>query len=182
MIAAILYYIISSSAILFYGIGISRTINLKDDFSLLFLSCVKALFTTASTTSVSYLICYWLLVPIHISELYPFVTVILFLFFSIFIEIFIGIGIKKSPAEFSITILSSILALNEGLSIGHAVIIACSCIISFYLLICIFHSIRVRVSFYTNPAGIKIYPVLLLSLAASILAIFGWNISWFNIL
>lgn len=182
MIATIIYYIASASAILFYGIGISRTISLRDNFSFLLLSCIKSLSTVAATIAVSYLVNYWLLVPVQLSELYPFVTMFVFLIFSVLLEIFIGIGIKKTPAEFSITVLSIILALNEGLSIGHSVIIGCSCILSFYALIVIFHSMRDRVSFYTNPAGIKIYPVLLLSLSAVILAIFGCNISWFNMI
>ncbi len=182
MIAAIIYYIASSSAILFYGIGIGRTISLRDDMSLIFLSCMKSLSTSASTVAVSYLICYWLLVKVGLAELYPFVTALVFMFFSILIEIFIGIGIRKSPAEFSITLLSSILAMNEGVSIAHSVVIVCACVVSFYLLMVVFHSIRDRVGFYTNPAGVKIYPVLLFSLAAAILAIFGWNISWFNMI
>ena len=182
MISTIIYYIAASSAILFYGIGIGRTIAMKDDMSLLFLSCLKSLSTSAAAVAVSYLVCYWLLVRVDLSELYPFLTALIFMFFSILIEIFIGIGIKKSPAEFSITLLSSILAMNEGVSIAHAVVIVCSCVVSFYLLILIFHSIRDRVGFYTNPAGVKIYPVLLFSLGASILAIFGWNVSWFNMI
>lgn len=182
MLATIVYYIASSSAILFYGIGISRTITLKDDTSQLVLSCIKALSTASATTAVGYLVVNWLLVPVQLAELYPFVLVFVFLIFSLLIEIFIGVGIKKSPAEFSITLLSSILALNEGLSIGQAVVISCSCIISFYLMIVIFYSIRDRVGFYTDTIGIKIYPVLILSLSAVILAIYGWNISWFNLI
>jgi len=182
MISTIIYYILSSSAVLFYGIGISRTIALRDKASQSFLSCIKALSTASATTAVSYIVTNWLLVPVHLSEMFPFVTLLIFLIFSVLIEIFIGVGVKKSPAEFSVTLLSIILALNEGFSVAHSVVITCSCIISFYLVIIVFSSIRSRVSFYKNSTGIKIYPVLLISLAAMILAIFGCNTAWFNVI
>ena len=183
MIAAVvLYYIASASAVLFYGIGIARTISMKEDASRTALSCVKALSCASATASVSFLVNCWLLVPVGLSELFPFVSTLVFLVFSALIEIFIGVGIGKSPAEFSVTLLSVLISLNEGLSVGHAVVIACSCVASFYLVVLIFRSIRSRVGFYTDPRGIRVYPVLFLSLAVVILAIFGWNLSWLNVL
>ena len=182
MISVVIYYIASASAVFFYGIGLGRTMSLKDDSSKMMLSFIKALSTVSSSTAVGYLVNDWLLAPIGFSEIYPFVTLLIFLVFSIIIEIFIGVGIKKSSAEFSVTILCTLLALGEGVSLGHAVVISVSCVFSFYLLIFIFYAIRNRVSFYTNPNGIKIYPVLFVSLAAVIIAICGWNISWLNVL
>ncbi len=181
LIMTILYYILASSAVLFYGIGINRTVSLHEDFSSVFLSCMKSLSTAAATTSVGCLVANWLLVPVGLSELYPFIVIIIFLIFTLLIEIFVGVGIKNAPLEFSVPLLSTLLGINEGISVGYAVIIACSCILSFYFLIIIFHSIKERINFYSQESGLKNYCIVLVSLAFTIIAISGWNISWFNV-
>lgn len=97
------------------------------------------------------------------------------------IEIFIGIGIRQSPVDFSIPLLSVFLGLNEGIGIASAVTISCVSIISFYCMVIIFHCVRERIIFYTVERGLKTYCVLLLCLAVVIIAICGFNVSWFNI-
>ncbi|WP_191014167.1 hypothetical protein [Treponema zioleckii] len=180
MLHTILYYILASSAVLFYGIGIHRIASIKGNDSEIVLSAVKALSTTASTTSLSYLLVDWLLIPAQLTELFPLVTILVFLVISLIIEIFLGVGLQKSPLEFSVPFLSTLLGMGEGISLAHAVVISCSCILSFYLLIIIFHSVKERVSFYAPKTGLKSYSVILLSLAVVILAVCGWNTSWFN--
>ncbi|MDY2843885.1 MAG: hypothetical protein SOT81_07890 [Treponema sp.] len=182
ILGTILYYIATSSAVLFYGIGINRTISIKDNFSDSLISCFKALMTGASTTALTYLISMWLLVPVHLAEIYPILAVVLFLIFTTLSEIFIGIGLDNTPTEFTIPLLSVFLGINEGLSIGLAVIITCTCIVSFYLLVIIFHSVKERISFYTTDSGLKTYAVLLICLAAAIIAISGCNNTWLSMI
>lgn len=178
ILGTILYYIASASAVLFYGIGINRTISIKDNFSDSVVSCFKALLTGAAVAAVSYLVTMWLLVPVHLTEIFPLLTIVIFLIFTTLSEIFIGIGLSNSPTEFTIPLLSVFLGINEGSSIGFAVIITCTCIISFYLLVIVFHVVNERIRFYTTDAGLKTYAVLLLCLAAAIIAISGCNSSW----
>lgn len=181
ILSLILYYIASSSAVLFYGIGINRTVSIKGSFSDNFVSCFKALLAGASTSAMTYLVSMWLLVPVHLSELYPLVVIIFFLIFTTFSEIFIGIGLSNAPTEFTIPLLSVILGVNEGITIGHAVIITCACIVSFYLFVIVFHSMKERICFYTTDSGLRIYSILLLCLAAAVIAISGCNSSWFTL-
>lgn len=180
ILSVILYYLAASSAVLFYGIGINRTVSIKGTFSDNLVSCFKALAAGASTSALTYLVVMWLLVPVHLAELYPLVALIFFLIFTTLSEIFIGIGIRNTPTEFTIPLLSVFLGVNEGFSIGVAVIITCTCIISFYLLMIIFHAVKGRISFYTTGGGLKTYAVLLLCLAAAIIAISGSNGTWLN--
>lgn len=177
----ILYYIASSSAVLFYGIGINRTVSIEGNFSDNFVLCFKSLASGASATALTYLVSMWLLIPVHLAELYPLVAVVFFLIFTTLSEIFIGIGLNNTPTELTIPLLSVLLGINEGTSLGLAVIITCSCIISFYLLVIIFHAVKERIYFYTTDGGLKTYAVLLLCLAAIAIAIFGCNSSWFSL-
>lgn len=181
ILSLILYYIVSSSAVLFYGIGISRTVSVNGKFADNFFSCFKALATGASASALTYLVTMWLLVPVHLAELYPLVAIVFFLIFTTLSEIFIGIGLDNAPTEFSIPLLSVFLGVNEGISLGFAVIITCSCIISFYLLVIFFHTVNEKISFYTFSSRLKTYAVLLLFMAVCIIAVSGCNSSWFSL-
>ena len=94
---------------LFYGIGLNKSISHSDNFSSASLTCIKSLFSATSTTAVGYLLVNWLLVPVQLTEVYPFIATLLFILFSTFIEIFIGIGVRLSPVDFSIPLLSVFL-------------------------------------------------------------------------
>lgn len=173
IVTLILYYIIVSSAVLFYGIGINRTVSISGSVSDNFVSCFKALATASSTSAMTFLVTSWLLLPVHLAELFPLVAIIFFLIFTTLSEIFIGFGLDNTPTEFTIPLLSVFLGVNEGVSIGYAVVITCSCIISWYLLVIVFHAAKERVCFYTNDKGLKTYAVLLLCLAIIMVAISG---------
>jgi len=177
----IIYYLVGASAVLFYGIGLNKSISHSDSFSSSALTCLKSLFSASSSTAVSYLLINWLLIPAQLTELYPFIAALVFILFTTLIEIFISVGVRQSPFEFSIPLLSVFLGLNEGISLGYAVIISCISIISFYSVVIIFYSVRQRVSFYNSEHGLKMYCVLLLCLAIVILAISGFNVSWLNL-
>ncbi len=178
----VIYYILSASAILFYGIGINRVISISDNFSSLVLSCIKCLCTASATTSITYFINYFLLLPHELEELYPFIAVVIFVLISILLEIFVTIGIGKSVTEFAIPMLSVILGINEGLSLSRAIVITCSCILSFYLIIGFIYPFRIRIRTYKFDTGLKTYSLLLVFLAVIMFAISGWNSSWCNLI
>ena len=181
MTGLIVYYLASASAMLFYGIGMNRVLSLNENYSSLWISFFKGLMTAASTAAVGYLVSSWLLVPYGLTELYPFFTVIIFIIFMMFVEIFIGVGLKAANGEFVIPFLSVLLGMNEGFSIGSAVVITCCCVTSFYIMQIIFYSVGERVKFYEAERSLNLFCVLLISLAAIILALCGWNSSWLNL-
>jgi len=181
MFSVIIYYILSASAVLFYGIGINKSISHSESFSSSTLTCVKSLCSASSTVAVTYLLDNWLLVSVQLSELFPFLAAMIFILFTTLTEIFVGIGIRQSPIDFSIPLLSVFLGLGEGISLGSCVVIACTCIISFYCMVIIFHCVRERVCFYSSEGGLKSYCILLICLAVIMVAITGFNISWFNL-
>ena len=178
MISTFLFYTVVASSVLFYGIGINRTVFIQKRLPGIVMTCFKALFSSAATTMLSYMLSNAILVPLHLEELFPLMTLFIFILFSQLVEIFVGIGLNKVSAEFVIPLLSSILGLRESFSIGSAVLISCSSIISFYLLTGIFYAVQDRVSFYTTKKGLNMYYVLLLCLAILIITITGLNASW----
>lgn len=181
MISIVIYYLLLASAVLFYGIGVHKSISHSDSLASSVLTCFKSLFSASSTTAVSYILINWLLVPVQLTEIFPFIATMVFILFTTLTEIFIGIGVRKSPVDFSIPLLAVFLGLNEGASIGYAVAISCLCIISFYSMLIVFLCVRQRVSFYTAEGGLSSYCVLLICLAVIMIAIYGVNVSWFNI-
>ncbi|MBR1535983.1 MAG: hypothetical protein IJ630_03490 [Treponema sp.] len=180
--STVIYYLLSASAVLYYGIGINKTISHADSLSTSTLTCFKSLFAASSTTAVSYLLTQWLLLPVGLQEIYPFIATLIFVLFTTLTEIFVGIGVRQSPIDFSIPLLSVFLGLNEGLSIGYAVLISCVSILSFYSMVILFHCVKERIGFYSKEGGIKTYSILLLCLAVIMLAIGGFNVSWFNLI
>ena len=176
-----IYYLLSASAVLFYGIGLNKSISHSSDFSSSLLTCIKSIFAASSTTAVAYLFTNWLLIPVQLSEVFPFFATLIFILFTTLTEIFVGIGVRNSPIDFSIPLLAVFLGLGEGLSLWGCVLITCMSILSFYCMVIIFHSLRDRVSFYTTEGGLKMYCILLICLAVIMIAISGFNISWFNL-
>ena len=181
MISTIVYYLLSASAVLFYGIGLNKSISYSDSFSSISLTCFKSLFAAGSTSAVSYLLINWLLIPVQLYELYPFIAVLIFILFSVLTEIFITVGIRQSPIDFSIPLLAVFLGLNEGISLGSAFVISCISIISFYCMLAIFHCVRERIRFYAKESVLRIYCILLICLAIIMIAICGFSVSWFNL-
>lgn len=181
MLSAAVYYLLTASSVLFYGIGLSKTVSHSDSLSQSMLTCFKSLFSAGSATAVSYLLINWLLVPVQLVEIFPFLAALIFILTSTLTEIFIGVGSGQSPVDFSIPLLSVFLGLNEGLSLGLAVTIACMSIISFYCVLIVFHCVRKRVGFHASGGGLGVCAVLLLSLALVMMAIYGLNVSWLNV-
>lgn len=181
MISTMIYYLLPASAVLFYGVGINKSIPHNDSFQSSALTCVKSICSASAATSVTYLFVNWLLVPAQLSELYPFFATLIFILCTTLTEIFVDIGIRQSPMDFSVPLLSVFLGLGEGVSVGSSVIIACMSILSFYSVIVVFHCVRERVRFHTQEGGLRSYCALLLCLAVIMLAISGLSISWLNL-
>src|SRR5574344_2025545 len=100
MIADFFYYTLYTSAVLIYGIGINRATIISEkteDFLLFF---IKMLLTVISSVVLTYIIDLYLLIPAHLTELFPFISVLVFSAISVFIESIIRITSKTSAAEF----------------------------------------------------------------------------------
>lgn len=180
MISTILFYLFSTSAVLVYGIGVNRLLSMDDKFSSVIISFIKAAVVGIATSSLSFIFIRLFLIPLELAELFPFITVIVFILASFLVEIFVSIGVKNSASEFAVPLLSILLGLNEGTSILEVMIITVFSIAIFYILYAVIFCLRGRISVHTPDAGLKNYSIIFLSLAVIIVALYGWNASWLN--
>ncbi len=182
MTSSILYYILYSSVFLVYGMGLNRLITLTESFGSLMLTCFKTLITAICTVSLSFLLIRYLLMPVGLVELYPFIVVCIYVCISIVIEVFASIGVNDSVSELTIPLVSIILAVNESNGLAHILVVVSACIIAFYVLELMIYSVRVRVESFAARSGVGIYTLLLASLAVIVIALCSWNISWLTLL
>ncbi|MBQ5848873.1 MAG: hypothetical protein IIW49_08170 [Treponema sp.] len=180
MIYTIIYYAFFSSAVLFYGIGLNRS-TLIPSFSEVLGTLFKMLASILATTVLSWLFIQNILIPLGLAELYPLVSLLIFLGITIFFETLIRITAKTVTAEFHISYLIVLLALNESTTIYDVMIISASCLLSFMFIIPIINAIKNRISLVGDTSVNGNYKSLLLvSLAILVVALAVGNISWLN--
>ncbi|MCR5606130.1 MAG: hypothetical protein K6F69_04860 [Treponema sp.] len=180
MINNMLYYILYTSAVLFYGIGLNRAAVLCQNMKGHVLKAVKSLITVTSSSVLTYLLCDVLLVPYGLSEVYPFVAALIFISISVFCESLIRITARVSAAEFSISLLSILLSVNEGCNLLNVTEISVCCILAFYIFVPLLHAIQHRIESGRPSSDFKNSSLLFFSIAIIILALFAWNVSWLN--
>ncbi|MBQ6779652.1 MAG: hypothetical protein IJP62_00280 [Treponema sp.] len=177
---ALVYYVFSASVFLMYGISLNNLVSSNSNYGSLMLTGVKSLITSTMTIALSYVIANLLLAPAHLAELFPFVTVFVFIMFSAIIEVFIGIGLQNSITEFGMPLLCVLIAINESSSIGYAIVIAIACITAFYVLFGIVYALRNRFDMFSPAMGLRVYCLLFVSLAIILIALRAFNVSWFT--
>ncbi len=180
MLRDFFFYALYSSAVLVYGIGLNRAVLMSKKPRFLIWDCIKMLIAVSSSVSLSYIIVSKCLCNVGLAELYPFVAVLIFSAISVFIEAIVRITAKISMAEYTVSMLSILLSLNESLSLSQCVLKACFCIIGFYLCIPLFFAIRKRVELSSPSQDFKNLSLVFISIAILMLLLLTMNVSWLN--
>ena len=175
MLIECFFYLITSVCI--YGIGFNRAVVLSDGKKGLFLSFVKSLLSAVATVCLTFLITQYLLIPIGMQEIYPMVCILIFCFISVFFEGIIRLTSKEGTAEFFVSFMSSLLVINESISLPEAVLFVICCITSFYLLIPILFAVRKR-NDSAEPVPVLRNSLVFFSFAAIILFLLVFDVSW----
>lgn len=178
MLSLVLYYILSSSIILYYGVGVNRIITLKKKTSAYILSLLKALIITCSTSSVCYLLNYFLLIPLQINEIFPFFTALVFVLISFGLHSLIKTGSFDLAEDYVVPFMIILISLNEGGTILTCLFINISSVFSFYLLLLILISTRRRFNLYQSEKGFKPYYIMLITICILFIAVYSINASW----
>ena len=166
-------------AVFLYGIGLNRAIIVSSSPKDVGLSYIKSLSASVSTVSLAYLVIYNLLVPLSLQELYPLVCILIFLVVTVFIEVLIRLTVTMVIAEFSVSFLCILLAINESISLAEAVLFVICCLTSFYLLIPVLAALRKRNDHAISLPAFK-NSLILFSLAILILFVLVFDASWLN--
>lgn len=178
MINLMLYYILSSSVVFFYGVGLNRLLIIKKDSHSFFISILRTFLVTNCVVIVSYAMSKFVLIPLNLSELFTFFVIFIFIGFSILFNLLLKIEPSDLTEDFVVPLLSIFISLNEGLSLFSCILITVSCIISFYTFLIMIFSYQKRFNLYSKSEGLKPFCLLLISFAIVIIALCSWNVSW----
>lgn len=180
MIADTLFlYLIYSSAVLVYGIGLKRIIVFSLKPKKVLFQMLRMIITVIFSVFVCRGISMLFLVPARLQELFPFVCVIFTYLFSLVTEKLFEYLLHIEVKEFSITICSVIIAVNEGLTMFHSLFIGIICVLSFFLLLPILYAIRLRLHYSQQQIDFKKGALIFLSLALIMLVLFSLNVTAF---
>lgn len=180
MISTILYYVFFSSIVFVYGIGIERSIVLSKKQHDIMLKALKMMICVSSTTALSYMVVCWLLVPVDLAELYPFVVILFFLAISVFVEAIIRITAKISAVESVITLMFIFIGLSESNSFGESVFISILCVFAFFMIIPFIIAITRRNELNGRKQEYEKNGFLLISIVIVMFILLSWNVTWLN--
>ena len=180
MLSNFFYYVIYSSVVIVYGVGIKRALIISKTPRFLALDIFKMLITVSATSALSYLVVSKILILPGLIEIYPFVCVLIFCVISVFAESIIRITARISKAEYAVSILIVLLCVNESVSLAECVLNSCFCVFSFFLFVLILYAVRKRTELSHPTENFQNLSLLLISLAIMILILLTWNVSWLN--
>ena len=140
-----LYYAIYTSLVLFYGVGLIRVTQLPFHRSLEINYLIKIFFSILVTTILTWLVTMYMLLPIHMVELYPIIAFLIYICITTFFESLVRITTGKSTAEFGISFLVILISVNESTSILEAMVICFGCICSFLLMIPLVYAVGQKI-------------------------------------
>ena len=180
MLSTFFYYFIYTSVILVYGIGINKATILSEKPSEIFVEGLKMFLSVVSSAVLTYLITVSLLHRLGLMELYPFVSVLIYIIISIFIETFVRITANRNASNFGVPVLCIILAVGESSTLTECVLISCYSILSFYILVPVLFAIRKRIEISHPAKNMENSSLLYISLAIILIILVAWNVSWLN--
>ncbi|MBR5934464.1 MAG: hypothetical protein IK002_10815 [Treponema sp.] len=180
IINSFVYYIFFGSAVLLYGIGFNReSVMCNYPKQILFCS-IKSYISVVITFLITFFLNSNFFIPLKIVEIYPFIALLIYITISVFLEILIQVTTKRTSAEFAVSFLTVILALNEGVLLIDGVLICISVLTCFYILIPVLFALEKRMQ-ATNSNGLfKQKSLIFLCMVVIMIALYSFNISWLN--
>ena len=172
-----LYYVCFASAVLIYGLGTNKVVDLNNSKITNIIHCAKLLVSILLSALLSWFVTKGVLIPIRLGELFPLVSFLIFICINAFLEALIRLTTGKSTTEFVFSYLVILLAIGESTSLMNTIIICVSCLLSFLF------TIPFIVAFMKRNRGVnseKYYCRLFLYIAILIFVISVFDIVWFN--
>ena len=175
-----LYYSLFSSSVLIYGIGLNKIaeigiVKFKD--TIFYVKCAVSIISSAV---ISWLLTYYLLVPLKITELYPLVCFIVYATISTFLGGIIRLTTGRLTSEFSVSYLVILLSITESSSLLFTLFISLCTLLSMLFIIPFSLTFRKRVCSNGRLLDEKYYSLYFFFLAVLILILSVWDIVWLN--
>ncbi len=181
MLSTIIYYLISCSLILYYGVGINRLLTLRKDFKTFIKSICKSLIITVVTSTFTFFSIKIALAPLGLIELFPLVSVLFFAGISYFIHSVIKTTPMDLTEDYAVPYLISMISILESHGILTILLISISGVAGFYITGLLLASFRYRFCLYEKNQGFKPLSILLIGLALLFIGLYSWNASWLTI-
>ena len=179
-LSTFLYYTLFSSMVLVYGIGLNKIAEIgivKFKEPVFYTKCA---FSIISSAVISWLITYYLLVPLTITELYPLVCFIVYACISTFLGGIIRLTTGHMASEFAVSYLIILLSIAESSSLLFTLFISLSGILSMLIIVPFSLTFRRRVCSNGRLLDEKYYSLYFIFLAVLILLLSVWDIAWLN--
>ncbi|MBR0154972.1 MAG: hypothetical protein IJM22_02750 [Treponema sp.] len=181
LLNSFVYYIFFGSAVLIYGIGFNRESVMCNYPKQVLFSAIKSYGCVAITYLLTYCLSMNFLIPLKIVEIFPFIALLVYITVSVFFEILIQVTTRRTAAEFAVSFLTVILALNEGVALVDGILICFSVLTCFYILIPILYALEKRMLASTANNLFKQKCLIFLSMVIIMIAVYSFNISWLNV-
>ena len=165
---------------LVYGIGLKKLLGNKKKPLYICASALKSLCTVSVTISLTRFLTVKMLCPYSLAVLYPFFALPFTFVFSILFKQLIYVCCKIETEEFDIAFLTVIFAVNEGISLVHALTLGLVCTLSFYILFPILGAARKRLQITRIHPAFNDTVMIIITLALITCSLYGWNLSWLN--
>ncbi len=178
MLKIIFYYLIFSSVVLYYGVGLDKILTAKKDASCWLKSLFKSLVTTAATTALTFCLDNFVFSRLGISEIYPYFMALFFITVSYGLHRLIKTSFFDIAEDYMIPFTIVLISIKEGFTFFSTLLICVCGVFSFYIFMLLAFSIRNRFSFYQKDSGVKSFYILVMSLAVIFIALYGFNASW----
>ncbi|BDC93460.1 hypothetical protein SAMN04487977_101651 [Treponema bryantii] len=175
-----LYYSLFSSVVLIYGIGLNKIAEIgivKFKEPIFYVKCSVSII---SSSVISWLLTYYLLVPLQITELYPLICFIVYASISTFLGGIVRLTTGRLTSEFAVSYLVILLSITESSSLLFTLFISVCCLLSMLIIIPFSLTFRRRVCSNGRFLDEKYYSLYFLFLAILILLLSVWDIVWLN--
>ena len=180
MIDALFFYTLHCSAVLVYGVGILQEAETSLARKKIALTALKSAACSLATVSLTFSINKLLLCPLGLTELYPLAALLLWVAFSSFFEIIMQLTTKKPAAEFAVSYLSALLALNESPTLLGAIVINLCCMAGYYFMMPVLYTFASKMAGSKNTDTFRQKISVFLCMIVLLLALYALNISWLS--
>jgi hypothetical protein len=180
MFDGLVYYFLFSSMILVHGLGFTWGVLKSDEIRDIPLSLLKNLICVSVTAMLTSRVVQGVLLPHRLTDLMPFVAVLLFAVVAPFCEALIRITAKQSSAEMQVPLLCIIFGQAVTFSPAMALVWSLAALMGYYGFVVILYTVRKRMNVTSPRVYFSDAPRLLISIAVIMLILHFFGISWVN--
>ena len=174
------FYTLFCSAVLIYGVGINKIADFQNGAKQNITFFTKIVLSIFITTIISWGVISTVLVPLKLIELYPVVSLLIFVCINVFLEVIVRITIGRETSEFVVSYMIVIIALSESSTLINTILICISCFLSFILLWPFVTTFKNKLKSNGQRISETYYSFFFFFLAILILIISVFDVSWLN--